>query len=151
MTLGELAIIRKFFDCIIHIAATALIGQVFCQQNINQMLHIFNMFGRTRFYVGRLTTQKLFILMHSCDEAVGQLGNGLTVIVGSLNNFIVNIRNISYIINLIANGSKPAYNDIKAHHDSCMTHMAVVINCHTTHINPNLPCMNRFKWALAGT
>ena len=108
------------------------------------------MLGRSRLAIRTAAAQRLFILPHCSDEAIGQLGDALTIFIGAVDDLIIDVGDITHIIDLIANGAQPTGDDIKAHHDARMPHVTVVINRHAANIDAHLSCLHRRKWSLGG-
>ncbi len=86
----------------------------------------------------RQDTELGFIFMHEVDKAVGQLINILVVFRSALNDFVVNIGDVTHVVHIVSNGTQPAVHHIEHHHHPRMSEMAIVIYRHAAHIHADL-------------
>ena len=86
--------------------------------------------------------------MHRPDETLGQIGERFTVLIGAIDDLVINIGNIADIGDLIAERFQITIDHIKHHHHSGVPQMTEVVNRHATDIHPDLSRLQRDKLLL---
>ena len=82
--------------------------------------------------------ERLGILMQQANRALGELGNGLAILNRATNDFVVDVRDVPNVSDLIALTPQPAPNDVKCNQDPGMPDMANVVDGHPTDIQTNV-------------
>ena len=89
--------------------------------------------------------------MHRVNKTLCQSGNRLTILNRTIDDLVINIRDVADVNNLIATRTQPAHHHVKDNHHSGMTNMAKIINGHSTDIHLHLARLNGFKGLLGTT
>ncbi len=83
--------------------------------------------------------QSLGIFLHGLNKPVGQRRDGFVVLNRPGNDLVVNVGDVTDIGDPIACSLKPSTNHVKDHQDPRVTHMAVVVDGHTTDVQADMP------------
>ena len=80
--------------------------------------------------------QNTLIGVHRVDKPFRQASKGFIQLSGTRNNLVVDIRNVSHIVDLIPPGSQSAYHHIEHDQHPGVTEMTIVIDGHSANIYP---------------
>ena len=83
--------------------------------------------------------------MHGLNETLSQLMKRFTILIRTINNLVVNIRDVSDIGHVITHSLEIAIDHIKNHHHARMTQVTEVIHRHATDIQIHLARLKRLK------
>ena len=83
--------------------------------------------------------------MHGLDETIGQRSNGFAIFNRPLDDFVVDIGNVSDIGHLVATRPEPTTHNIKDHHDPGVPDVAEIVDRHTADIHSDMPRRNGLK------
>lgn len=117
----ELAVIRKFAHPVVDITIVCRVGKAFFNQRFNHCYDIADMPRGTRLVTWRQDVEASFVLMHGIDHTLGQRGDTFTILIGTLENLIVDIGNIAHVINVITTFTQIACDHVKGDHDAGVT------------------------------
>ncbi len=98
--------------------------------------------------VGSLDAERVRILVHETDEAVGQLADGFAVFVRAPDDLVVDVGDVAYVGEVKAAGPQPALDHVEDDENARMTQMAVVIDGHATDVHANLTRLDGDKFLL---
>ena len=85
------------------------------------------MAGGTGLECGRQYTQATLVLVHCIYHACGQVGVDFFILIGTTQNFIVDIGDVADVINVPILRTQVACNRIEGNQHTSMANMAVVI------------------------
>src|SRR5690625_3639596 len=83
--------------------------------------------------------------MHGGSKITCNIGHLVLSLERLIDDFVINISNIAYVLHLVATGPQPTLDYIKSHEHTCMTEMTVVIYRHPTDIHADLARLVWFK------
>ena len=102
------AIVGKTAHRIIDVAVGRAIGQIVSLQQTDQIEHLRHVLGGTRLMVGAQHAERIEVLVHGRDEALGQLADGLFVVDRTLDDLVVDVSDVAHIGEHITARSQPA-------------------------------------------
>ena len=134
-----------------HIAVLRHVGVTAFNQPLHQLNNFRDMARGAWFQIRRQNAQCGKILVHLRNHAVGQRLNGFAIFVSAANNFVINISDITHILQLIANIAQVTRHHVKCHKRTPVADMTEVVNRNTTHVHADFTSMNRFKFLFLST
>ena len=99
--------------------------------------------------VGAQHAERIKVLMHGRDKALGQLADGLVVVDRTLDDLVVDVGDVADISQRIAARTQPARHHIEDQHHAGMTDVAVVINRDAADIHAHTARIDRLESFLA--
>ena len=87
--------------------------------------------------VGAQYTERIGILVHESNEAIGQLLNRFAIFDRPLDDLVVDIGDVANISHIKPGRLEPAVHHVKDDHYAGMTQMAVVVDRHAANIHAN--------------
>ncbi|MNR14934.1 hypothetical protein D3C85_1314340 [compost metagenome] len=108
-------------------------------------MHAGDMPGGARLLVRAQDIEACLVLVHGGDHAIDQRLEGLAVVVGALDDLVVDVGDIAHIGHLIATLAQPAGDHVERHHHPRVTDMAEVVNRHAAHVHAHLVVHQRFE------
>ena len=145
LLVGQLPVALEPAHVVIHVTGGTDIGETLVQQGLNHGDHVGHRFGGARFLGRRQDAQRLQILMHGLDEAIGQGVKILAVLLGTMNDLIVDVGNVAHIGHVVTPGPQPTQHHVEHHHDPRVTDMTVVVDGHAAHVHPHLARLDGVK------
>ena len=104
-------------------------------QRLDHIQHAANLFGRLRMSGSRFYIQRRHILLALCDVALRNHGRIDPLLIGFLDDLIIHICKIGYIVNLITLVLKISADSIENDHRSCIADMDKIINSRAADIH----------------
>ena len=140
----EFAVILKLFNTevnvAVHIVGIALFNQlIYYSDNCVNVFRCLGVHG-CLFYSQTVSVRKILSY-----EPVGKLFYGYSLLVGTLNHFVVNISKILYEVNFIPPVFKVPSERVKDYKRACVSYVKVVVNRRTAGIHLNLARLNGYK------
>ena len=89
--------------------------------------------------------------MQSSHKTVHQVIEVFTILIGPIDNLVINIGNITHIVHIVSTRTEITNHHIKEDHDPSMTNMTEVINSHPADIHVDLSIMDWFEGLLGAT
>ncbi|GAR59283.1 hypothetical protein NGUA15_01050 [Salmonella enterica] len=104
------------------------------------------MVRRTRLAVRTQNIQRVKVLMHFRNHSVDQRDKTFAIFIGAFNNFIVDIGNVTHILQLITEKTQIARDNVKSDKRASVANVAEIVNGDTTHVHADFPGMNGFEF-----
>ena len=98
--------------------------------------------------IGVLNAQRPLISMHRFNKKLSYLTKPLIGLNRFFDDFVINISDITYIIDFQARGPQPTLDHIKAHQHARVSKVAIVINRHAADIQAGKTSPQRGKGTL---
>ena len=95
--------------------------------------------------VGAQHTQRIGILVHEGDEAVGQLLDRFPILDGALDDLVVDVGDVAHIGQVIAAETQPAGHQVEGNHAAAVADVAVVVHGHAAHVHAHLVAIQRLE------
>ena len=141
----QLAVTDKLADPVVHVAITGRVGKTLVDQGLNHLVHAGDMPGSTRLLIRAQHIQTRLVFVHGRDHALNQRFKRFAVLVGTLDNLVIDVSDIAHVGDVIAAMAQPARHHIERHHHPRMTDMTEVVNRHAAHIHAHLVTHQRFE------
>ena len=135
----QLAVAGEAIDPVVDVAIARGIGVALVDQGLDHGVHAVDMIGGARLLVGLANVQPRLVLVHRLDHPRHQVGEGLAVGVGAVDDLVVDVRDVAHVGQVIAAMAQPAGDDIEGHHAAAMAQVAVVIDGHAADVHAHLP------------
>ena len=131
----ELAVVGKLAHPVVDITIFSRVGKAFFNQRFNHGHNIADMAGSTGFMTGRKYIQTRFIFVHGINHTLGQRGDTFAVFIGALEDFIVDISDVTHVVNVVTTLTQIAGDDVEGDHHPGVPQVAVVIHRHAANIH----------------
>ncbi|MPN24304.1 hypothetical protein SDC9_171700 [bioreactor metagenome] len=95
--------------------------------------------------VGPQNPQRIGILVHVGDEAIGQLLDRFAIFDGALDDLVVDVGDVLHIGDVVTRGLQPTVNHVENHHHPGMAEVAVVVHRHAADVHAYVPGFQRGK------
>ena len=82
--------------------------------------------------------QGIKVFVHGVNHAICQGSDGFAVFNSTLDDFVVNVGDVSNVSDFVANDLEPPLNHIKGHIGPCMAHMAKIKYRHAADVHANV-------------
>ena len=110
-----------------------LVDEVLCDSN-----HIVHVLRTTRVIVCPQDVERIHVFVVRLDVLVDQCFPIAFQFIGSMNDLVVDIGEILYIMHVVSARLEPSVNQIKREIASCMAEVATVVHRHATDIHRDL-------------
>ena len=84
--------------------------------------------------------------MHLDDHTIDQRHKALAVLISALDDFIVDVGNITHVFQFVPQETQVARNHIEGNKGTSMANVTEIVNRNTTHVHADFPGMDRFKF-----
>src|SRR5581483_1382069 len=85
------------------------------------------------------------ILIDGCDHPIGEFADGLALLRGALDDFVVDIGDVSHVRHVVTPIAEVPIYDIEHGHHTGMTDMQVVVHGHAADIHPDVTRPDRLE------
>jgi len=83
--------------------------------------------------------------VHRLDKTFGQFREHFTIFIGTSDDLVINIGDISHVVDIVTAKAHVTDNGIKHHQHTRMTKVAQVIDRHTTDVHSHLARLYRLE------
>ena len=83
-------------------------------------------------------TQRVGIFVHRGDEARRERVNGLIVFRRALDDLVVDVGDVAYIVDIVTACLEPAIHHIEHYQHARMAEVAIVVHRHAAHVHAGL-------------
>ncbi len=132
------AVAGKIADRVIDVTVRRDVSQPFLLEQPDDFLHLRNIFGRARLEIGFEHAERCVILVHRLNEARGQRLDWLMVLGGALDDFVVDICDVTHVGNIETRGAQPARDHVEYQQEPRVAKVAIVVNCHPADVDTHL-------------
>ncbi len=84
--------------------------------------------------------------MHFCDKALSECIKGFAIFVSTLNDFVVDVGDITDVIHIVTAMAQITRNNIERDHDTGMPQVTEIVDRHATHVHANLTGYEGFEF-----
>ncbi len=123
----------------VDIAVICLIGIATLKESSDHTDDVWHVPRRRGLQVWWHQPQGSLVLVHGVDELSRQCRERNAAFIGPLKDLVVDIGDVAHIGDPIAKGTQVTHDDIEGDHDPSMADVTVVVHCHATDIDPDLP------------
>jgi hypothetical protein len=88
--------------------------------------------------VRRQDAEGIRIRMHGLDEPIGQGAEGLAVVIGAIDDLVVDVGDVAHIVDVEPLGPQVTGHHVEHHHDPRMPEVAEVIYRHAADVHAHL-------------
>ena len=141
----KFAIVGKPADPVVDIAIVGGIGVVVVHQDLHHGEDIVHVGSGAGFQIGPQHTKGILVPVHGVDHPVGERRIGFAIVVGAVENLVVDVGNVAHVGDIPAPGSQVAGDHVKRHQYPGVTDMAVVVNGDTADVHANLARLDGFE------
>ena len=147
----QLAVAGEFAHRKVHITIAGLISQTFADQFFGDVQHLRHEVCGARVVVGTGNAERIKVLVHLNNHALGQRLDGFAIFDCSGNDLVVNVSNVAHKSHRITTAAQPALDKVKRHIGSGVTDVTQVIHRHAAHIHAHVAGVQRRKFFHAST
>jgi len=143
---GELAVAFKFTYTVIHVAIIRSVSEALFDQGFDQLNNVSDMGRRFWLCVGLFDAEHLGVFVHFGDKTLGECIKGFAIFVGALDNFIVDISDITDVIHVESAVAQVTRDHVERNHDTGMPQVTEIVDRHTTHVHADLAGYEWFEF-----
>ena len=114
------------------------IGQALFLKDTNHVKHLRYKLCGTRFGSRSGDAQCIKVFVHGINHAICQGSNGFSIFNRPLDDFVVNVGDVSNVSDLVTTDFEPPLNHIKSHVRSGMPNMTIIKYRHAADVHPNV-------------
>ena len=135
---AELAVIFKSADIEQHIAIVSNVRMASRDEGFDHGNDIAHVPGYGGFNIWAHQVQRIKVIMHRFGKARRHSINRLIVLIGAIDNLVINISNITHVGHFVTFGAQVTHYDIKGNISARMTNVTVIVNRDPTYIQLHL-------------
>ena len=143
LTVVELAVALETTHTVVDITVAGRVGKALVDQRLGHRDDIADVRGRPWLAIRPQDTQTPLVFVHRLDHALGQRLEGFAILIGSLEDLVVDIGNVAHIGDVIATRTQVTRDDVEGHHHTRMADVTEVIDRHATDVHAHLVA---FQW-----
>ena len=138
MLAGQLAVVRELTDVVEHITVLSPVSIAVLEQAGDHGDNLLDVVGGSGFMVRRQHVQCAKIFVHGLDKARRQLLERLAVVPGAVDDLVVNVGYIAYIVHPVTAVAQVAHDHVEYQDHARMTDMTIIVNRDATHVHTHL-------------
>ena len=144
---GKLAIFREFL-CIIINSAMVFIRKTLINQGLHHCDNTVHFLCYARVYGCSFYIQTICIAECFFNVFIGDFRHGFAFLIGSVDDFVINVREVLHIGNLVALIFQIASYGIKNNVGSCVADMDVIVHSRTANVHFYLAFLHGYEFFL---
>ena len=134
----QLAVAVELAHRVAHVAVGGDVGQALLLETRDQRLHLRHVVGGARLVVGAQHAERVGVLVHRGDEAVGELADALAVLLRAADDLVVDVGDVAHVDHVEPARAQPARDHVEHHHHARMAEVAEVVHRHAAHVHADL-------------
>ena len=124
-------------DAVVGNVGMALVDEVLRDAN-----HVIDVFRASRVNIGPKDVQSVHVLIVSIDVLLHESLPVPIKLVGTMDDFVINVGEVLDIVDIVAAGFKPPMNQVKSEVATGVSEVTAIVHGHAAHVHGHLP---RFK------
>ncbi|MNX70705.1 hypothetical protein D3C86_1019760 [compost metagenome] len=141
----QLAVAHELGDAVVHVAIARGVGVTLVDQGLDHRVHARDVIGGTRLHVRLLDVQARFVFVHRRDHALGQRFERLAVLVGPIDDLVVDVGDVAHVGQVVAAEAQPARHQVERDHAAAVAQVAVVVHGHPADVHAHLVAIERLE------
>ncbi len=142
---GQAAVVVETAHIVVDIAVVSLVGIALVEQRPDHGQDLLHGFACLRLQVGPHHPQRIGVLVHDGDEALGQRAKVLAIFIGTPDDLVIDVGDVPDVGHVIAEQAQVAHHHVEHHHDARMTQVTVVVDRHAADIHVYLVLLDRHE------
>jgi hypothetical protein len=136
---GELPVSGKSADRVVDVTACGRVREPPRLELRNHLQHAGHVLGRSRLEIRLLHAERRGILVHRLDEARGEALDRLLVLLGALDDLVLDIGDVANVGDLVTERPQPAPDHVERDQEPRMPQVTIIVYGHPAHVHAHPP------------